>query len=76
MMNFECIDCEIAFVAPSFEDSRCPICASEDGVVMGFDTIEDFGWDGPDDLSADADALAGIGWGTDEDYGFYGGEDW
>lgn len=26
----------------------------------------------PDDVWADADALASIGWGTDEDYGYYG----
>ena len=24
----------------------------------------------------DGDALASAGWGTDEDYGGYGGEDW
>ena len=27
---------------------------------------------GPDNLSDDADALASAGWGTDEDYGYYG----
>lgn len=27
------------------------------------------------DMSDDADALASAGWGTDEDYGCYGGED-
>ena len=27
------------------------------------------------DMSDDADALASAGWGTDEDYGYYGGED-
>lgn len=26
----------------------------------------------PDDLFDDADALASMGWGTDEDYGYYG----
>ena len=26
------------------------------------------------DLEADADAFASIGWGTDEDYGYYGGD--
>jgi hypothetical protein len=25
-----------------------------------------------DDVEADADALASVGWGTDEDYGYYG----
>ena len=28
--------------------------------------------DGMTDVEADADALASAGWGTDEDYGFYG----
>lgn len=28
------------------------------------------------DLSDDGDALASAGFGTDEDYGSYGGEDW
>jgi len=27
------------------------------------------------DAEADADTLASAGWGTDEDYGYYGGED-
>jgi hypothetical protein len=27
-----------------------------------------------DDVEADADALRGIGWGTDEDYGYFGDE--
>lgn len=29
-----------------------------------------------DDVWADADALASAGWGTDEDYGYYGGDDY
>jgi hypothetical protein len=30
-------------------------------------------WDGfRDDVEADADVLANVGWGTDEDYGYYG----
>ena len=30
-----------------------------------------------DDVEADADTLASAGWGTDEDYGYYGeNEDW
>ena len=28
------------------------------------------------DFSDDADALASAGWGTDEDYGYYGEEDY
>ena len=31
--------------------------------------------DGWSDAEADADTFASIGWGTDEDYGWYGGED-
>ena len=27
------------------------------------------------DVEADADTLTSAGWGTDEDYGYYGGED-
>ena len=27
------------------------------------------------DAEADGDALASCGWGTDEDYGYYGGDD-
>ncbi len=36
---------------------------------------EDEPWDGfRDDVEADADALASAGYGTDEDYGYYGDE--
>lgn len=31
---------------------------------------------GPDDLSDDGDALASVGWGTAEDYGYDGGDEW
>lgn len=35
------------------------------------------GFEGYDDVFADADALASAGWGTDEDYGCYeGGDDY
>jgi len=29
-----------------------------------------------DDVDADANALAGAGYGTDEDYGYFGGDEW
>jgi hypothetical protein len=32
--------------------------------------------DGLSDVEADAMTLASAGWGTDEDYGYFGGEDW
>jgi hypothetical protein len=38
------------------------------------DDFEEFG-DGMTDAEADADTLASAGWGTDEDYGLYGGQD-
>ena len=76
MENFECIDCEIAFIAPSILDAVCPNCGLTDGVAIGWSDSEDYGFYGPDDMSDDAEVLAGVGWGTDEDYGFYGGEDW
>lgn len=28
------------------------------------------------DVEADADTLASAGWGTDEDYGYFGGDEW
>lgn len=38
---------------------------------------DDEPWDGfRDDVDADADALASAGWGTDEDYGYCGGDDY
>jgi hypothetical protein len=61
-----------------FED--CPEC--EEGIDgMTPDEREEYeAWldshdepqDFRDDVDADADALEGIGWGTDEDYGFFG----
>ena len=44
-----------------------------------FDESFDNWFDEDDDLmsdvEADADTLTSAGWGTDEDYGYYGGED-
>lgn len=52
--------------------------AYEDANGGDFDTaIEDEDYeDGLSDVEADAMALAGAGWGTDEDYGYFGGEDY
>ena len=51
-----------------------------DGVETGYWTDEDkeeFAEDHEEDGDwMDGDALASAGWGTDEDYGCYGGEDW
>lgn len=54
------------------------LCDHEFGSCEVEDEPDD--WDGDDGLSdaeADAMTLASAGWGTDEDYGFYGyGEDY
>ena len=39
------------------------------------DPADDFDYE-YDDSWMDADALASAGWGTDEDYGCYGGDEW
>ncbi len=59
---------------PDSLDLLCDGCAAEYDEAF----IDDEPWDGfRDDVEADADALASAGWGTDEDYGYYGdGEDW
>lgn len=54
------------------------------GLVYGpNDTDAATPWDDMDndgdtmtDAEADADTLANAGWGTDEDYGYFGGDDW
>jgi len=38
--------------------------------------VRDYWNDIADDAEADADALASAGWGTDEDYGYYGGNEY
>jgi hypothetical protein len=47
---------------PQYDDSGNLTCDGEDDRTTF-------------DMSDDADALASAGWGTDEDYGCYGGED-
>jgi hypothetical protein len=37
---------------------------------------EDYPEDNMTDVEADADTFASAGWGTDEDYGCFGGEEW
>jgi len=44
-----------------------------DSIIWG-DEYDQDDWD-MTDVEADADTFASIGWGTDEDYGWYGGED-
>jgi hypothetical protein len=42
-------------------------------VIADFES-GDYDMDEPDDSTADAEALASAGFGTDEDYGYYGDE--
>lgn len=43
-----------------------------DDTEDGMDDEPSEGWT---DAEADADALASAGWGTDEDYGYFGGDE-
>jgi hypothetical protein len=60
------------------EDDVCSECEAK-----GYDYCECTFYDEDDDTEpweddvwADADALASAGWGTDEDYGYFGGDDY
>ncbi len=62
-----------------YGDSHLRIYSSRDDLVwdsqeadMGFEREDQF----RSDAEADADALASAGWGTDEDYGYYGEDSW
>lgn len=56
--------------AAKLADEESPL--EEEEVDDGPDYSDD---DGLTDVEADAMTLASAGWGTDEDYGYYGGED-
>lgn len=45
----------------------------DDSVIVDNDMFDDFE---VDDMYDDGDALASAGWGTDEDYGYYGSDDY
>lgn len=54
---------------------NCAVCSTElirDGNVLVQHESDDYEPTGPDDFSDDGDALASAGFGTDEDYGYYG----
>jgi hypothetical protein len=64
-----CGDREVQIVVNSTGAGYCsPECEAS--------YVEDGEPTGSYDLSDDGDALASAGWGTDEDYGYYGGEDY
>jgi hypothetical protein len=77
-----CVDCDADLTAghQSSDNMRlCQSCAdynaqndSEDADDYYDDGLEDHVDGGRYDLSDDAEALASAGWGTDEDYGYYG----
>ena len=49
---------------------------SVDSFAIQDDDFDDDEPHGSHDLSDDAEALASAGWGTDEDYGDYGSDEW
>lgn len=64
----ECITCG----AEKCEDALC----KEEREAARLAEEADDEWDGPcANDTDDAEALASAGWGTDEDYGYFGGED-
>ena len=73
-----CIGCG----APLCEDALCKQQRADEVEERLYDEAEieplhpDYDDDGMTDMEADADALASAGWGTDEDYGYFGGEDY
>ena len=54
-------------------DALAEIEESLEGVDPFGDEDGDNGWT---DADYDADTFASAGWGTDEDYGYYGGDEW
>ena len=63
-------------IASETRNQRVTIYSSREDVPVYDSNDEDNAPFEMDDVSADADALAGAGYGTDEDYGYYGDEDY
>lgn len=66
-----CAECGHEYAADFDEDTGyavtdCPMCGTDQREYPDYE----------DDMAADAEALASAGYGTDEDYGFAGGDDW
>ena len=59
-----CVGCPLDL--PTTED--CELCEGNEDTWPNDDEPDPF----MSDVEADADALASIGWGTDEDYGYFG----
>lgn len=77
LVSYFCTDCELEFEA--YDDCLpvCPECGFTDGVELD----DDVEYPEPredqfmSDAEADADVLRSAGWGTAEDYGYYGEDD-
>lgn len=61
----------VAYISHKIDRSEIEEAMRETADTLDINTDED-----TTDLSADADWLASAGWGTDEDYGSYGSEDY
>jgi len=80
MANELCKDCSVTVHSDELVGGRCRVC-EELSLEIDDELFEDDGndepWDGfQTDYEADADALASAGCGTDEDYGYYGENDY
>ena len=77
-------DEEIRDVVAHFTTSQEPLSQRQADLLqeaelwLQEDEVEmrDYWNDIADDVEADADALVSAGWGTDEDYGYYGGDEY
>lgn len=67
---FECINCGCSM---DVGGELCYDCSHDDDTPDYYDDREDERDGFRDDVEADADTLASAGYGTDEDYGCYGG---
>jgi len=76
MVDIALNDAEGSFGWEHYEVSHNGECIATDSVLAEPDAEDStHGWLGlPDDMSDDAEALASAGFGTDEDYGGYGGD--
>lgn len=72
MTEFRCLDCNVDFSAPTtdVDEAFCPRCATTDWVIFSDNANGNFGGDSA--MEWDSFVLASAGWGTDEDYGYYG----
>jgi len=69
-----CPNCEAERIPlhPSSDDSVCPECGATNAPVNDEPSHDG---DTMTDVEADADTLASAGMGTDEDYGYFGGDE-